>query len=89
LRTTLFDVLVEDLHQPGQVEQRSAQPIHLIDDHAIDRTGFDIDQQPLQRGTGEVGAGEAAIVIMLGQQGPALLALALAVGFSALVLRIQ
>jgi hypothetical protein len=82
-------VLFEDLDDASEVDQRPAQPIHLIYDHAPDRSGLDVAQEALQGGAVHVAATEAAIVIMRGQQRPSLLPLAEDVGLRALPLRIQ
>jgi len=36
-------------NKDGQVEERSAQTIHLVNDHAIDLARLDICQQPALR----------------------------------------
>ena len=70
-------VLVEPLHQAGEVEERSAQAVHLVDHHAVDQTRFDVGNQSLQGRAVQVTAGEAAVVVGLGKAGPAFVGLAL------------
>jgi hypothetical protein len=43
-------VLLERLHDPGEVEQAAGQPVHLVDHHAIDPAGLDVRHQPPERG---------------------------------------
>ena len=63
-------MLVEGLHHPGEVEQRAAEPVDLVDDHAVDLAGLDVGQQALQGGAVHVAAGEAAVVVAVGQARP-------------------
>src|SRR6266567_1700807 len=67
---------LEDLHQAGKIQQRPAQPVHLIDDHAVDVPGLYVDEQSLQCLTFEIAASVAAIVIALRDQSPARVTLA-------------
>jgi hypothetical protein len=60
-------VLVEHLHDPGEVEQRTGQAVDLVDHHAVDQAIADILQQLLQRWALHVGAGVAAIVVAIGR----------------------
>jgi hypothetical protein len=69
-------VLVKGLHHLGEVEQRAAQAVHLVDHHAVDLARLDVGEQPLQGRTFHVAAGEAAVVVTLRQAGPTLLPLA-------------
>lgn len=41
-------MLFERLHDSGEVKQRPAEPIDLVDHHAIDPPGLDVFQQALQ-----------------------------------------
>jgi hypothetical protein len=40
-------VLFKDADDAGEVQQRSAEPIQLVADHAVDPAGFDVGQQAL------------------------------------------
>ena len=62
-------------------DQRPAQAIDLVGEHAVDLAGLDIGQQASQGGPVQGGAAVAAVVVALGQEGPALLLLAGDVGF--------
>jgi hypothetical protein len=41
-------VLLEHLHEAGKVEQGTAEPIDLVDDHGIDLAGLDDGQEAAQ-----------------------------------------
>ena len=42
-------VLLEDLDYFGEVDQRPAQPVYFVNDHAVNRSGLDIaDHQPTE-----------------------------------------
>ena len=69
-------MLLEHSHQPGKIEQRTAQPVYLVDDHRIDPLGFDFFEQLSKRRAIHVAPAEAAVIIFIGQRLPALLALA-------------
>ena len=81
--------LVERLDQLGEVEQRAGQPVDLVDDDDVDPAGGDIGQQPLQGRALERAARQAAIVIDVGQRGPAFAGLAQDVGGTRLALGIE
>ena len=70
-------VLVEDLDDPGEVDERAGQPVDLVDDDHVDAAALDIAQQPLQRRPFHRAAGEAAVVVAIGDEHPALVLLAL------------
>ena len=76
-------VPLEDLDDPGEVDQRAGQPVDLVDDHDVDRAAFDVAQQPLQGRALHGAAGEAAVVVAVGHEQPALVLLALDVGLAA------
>ena len=58
-----YAVSVEQLHEFGEVGQRTGQTVDLIDHDDVDLSGADIVQQPLQRRAIGVAAREAAIVV--------------------------
>ncbi len=80
---------LEYLHQASKIQQRAAEPVHLVDQHAIDITAFDVRQQLPQRGTFQVRSGVSAIVITRGERGPAGMTLAANVSLGGLPLRLQ
>jgi hypothetical protein len=57
---------IEDLHQPGEIEQRSTQPVNLIDDDTINPSRFDVGEQLPESGAVERGAGETTVIITRG-----------------------
>ena len=65
-------VAVEHLDQLGEVHQRAAEPVDLVDDDDVDPAGLDVGEQPLQRRALQRAAGEAAVVVAVGDQHPAL-----------------
>jgi hypothetical protein len=54
---------VEHLDQLGEVHQRAAEPVDLVDHDDVDQPGLDVAQQALQRGSVQRAAGDAAVVI--------------------------
>ena len=82
-------VLVKGLHHLGEVEQRPAQPVHLVDDHAVDLARLDVGEQPLQGRTFHVAAGEPAIVVAQRERRPAFADLACDVGLARLALSVE
>jgi hypothetical protein len=77
------------LHHAGEVEQRPAQAIDLIDDNAIDLAGFDVGHETLERGPVHVAAGEAAVVVAVGKASPAFAGLAADEGLGRLALGVE
>ena len=63
-------VLLEGLHEACEVEQGAAEAIDLVDDHAVDLAGLDVGHEALQGGPVHVAAGEAAVVVAVGQAAP-------------------
>ena len=82
-------VAVEELHDTGEVQQRPAETIHLVDHHAVDPAGLDVGAQALKSRPVHVAAGEAAIVVVVGQAAPALVPLTGDVGFGRFPLRVE
>ena len=82
-------VPVEHLDQPGEIHQRAAQPVDLVDDHDVDAAGLDVGEEALQGGPFERAAGEPAIVVLVGQLDPALGPLAGDVGAAGLALGVE
>ena len=82
-------VAVEDLDQLGEVHQRPAQPIDLVDHHHVDMPGLDVGEQPLKGGTLQCAAGDAAVVIHIGKRDPAFLFLADNIGLAGLALGVE
>jgi hypothetical protein len=74
-------VFVERLYQAGEVQEGAAEPIDLVDDDHVHLARLDVGQQPPQRRPLHVAAGEAAVVVAVGQAAPALVLLAGDEGF--------
>ena len=69
-------LLSNDLHDPGEVQERPAESIHLVDHDAVDLAGFDVRHQPIQSGPVHAAAGESTVVVVLGNADPAFVLLA-------------
>ena len=81
--------MIEDLDDLGEVGQRARQPVDLVDDHDIDPAFADVAQQPLQRGSLHRAAGDAAIVILVGNKSPSERCLRSDVSGAGLTLRVE
>ena len=64
-------VLFERFEDPGEVEQRPAEAVDLIDHHAVDSSRFDVLHQSPQSGAFHVAAGESSVIVGLWNQYPA------------------
>jgi len=82
-------MLVEQLHHAGEIQEGTAEPIHLVDHDAIDLPGLDIGEQALKSGTLHIAAGETAVVVPRRQAGPTLVFLARDIGLGRFPLGIQ
>ncbi len=82
-------VLVQDLHDPGEIEERPGQPVDLVDNDAVDAPRLDVGHQPPQRGPVHVPAREPTVVVGVGQADPAFKLLGCDVRFSRLPLGIE
>ena len=80
---------VECLDQLGEVGERAGQPINLIDDDHVDPSRLHVNEQLLQRRPIHRPAGEAAVVVVIPDQSPALVRLALDVGLTRLPLGVE
>ena len=68
---------------------RLRQPVDLVDDHAVDLAGLDVGHQASEGRPVDVAAGEPAVVVAVGQAGPALAGLAADVGLARLALGVE
>lgn len=82
-------VTVKDINQLGEVHQRAAKAVNLINDNDIDSFGFDVSDQSLQGRAFERATGVAAIIVVVGYEPPAFCLLACNVGFTRFPLRIE
>src|SRR4051794_19749478 len=82
-------MLLEELHQPGEIEQRTAQAIHFVDQYAINLASLYTRKKLPECRTVDVRATEPAIVVAFADCRPALLAVAQNAGFRRLALGLQ
>ena len=82
-------VPVKELNEPDKIRQRAGQPVDLVDHDHIDFARAHILEQPLQRRSLGIAAGEAAIAVVASQQRPARMGLTSDIGLSGIVLGIQ
>src|SRR6202020_2677528 len=80
---------IERLDQLGEVGERAGQAIDLIDDDHVDPSRLHVDEQLLERWPFHRPAGEAAVVVTIPYQSPALMRLALDVGLACLPLGVE
>ena len=67
---------LQDIHQPGKVQQGPAQPSYLVDHYAIHPSGLHVPEQFLQGRTIEIAARITAVIVVFGHQAPAHMPLA-------------
>jgi hypothetical protein len=82
-------MLVQQFQDAGEVEQRPGEPIDLVGHDTVDLAASNIGQELLQGRAVEVAPGKAAVVVALGQAGPALVPLAGDIGLGRGPLGIQ
>ncbi len=82
-------VPIEHLDQPGEVHERAGEPVDLVDDDDVDAAQFDVGHETLQGRALQRAAGEAAVVVTVGNQQPALGLLAGDVGLAGLALGVE
>src|ERR1700689_1820427 len=82
-------MLVKKLDQLCKIGQRSGEAIDLVDHNDVDLAGPDLGQEELQGGPAEGGSAERAIVIMVRNEPPPLVRLALDVGLAGFALGVQ
>src|SRR5258706_2171299 len=80
---------VEQFDKLGEVREGAGQPVDLVDDHNIYLACLQVEKQRLQGGTIEGGTRQATVVIMIGNQAPALMSLALDIGLARFPLGIE
>ena len=80
---------VEELDQLGEVGERAGQSVDLIDDDHVDPKTANIIKELLERWSVYRAAGIAAVVVVGPDQLPALVGLALDVGFRRLPLIVE
>ena len=80
---------VEHLDKLGEVHQGAAEAIDLVDYDHVHLAGLDVGEEPPQCRTLQRAAGDAAVVVAVGNEQPALRALAEDVRLASLALGIQ
>lgn len=65
-------MLFQRLHDPGEVEEASGHPVHLVDHHAVDVPGLDVGHEALERRAFHVAARVAGVVVFVLNAGPPL-----------------
>ena len=65
-------VPIEHLDQLGEVRERAAEAVDLVDHHHVDQPILDVLQQAFQAGAFQRPARDAAVVILIADQHPAL-----------------
>ena len=82
-------VPLEHIDQLGEIRQRAAEAVDLVDHDHVDQPGLDVAQQPLQRRALQRAARDPAVVVVVGQRDPALALLAGDVGEPGLALGME
>src|SRR5215211_5200659 len=82
-------VHLEQLDQLGEIGERARQPVDLVHHHEVDPAGPNIAQQGLERRPFQRGPGEAAVIIVIWDEPPALLRLAVDVSLTGPALGIE
>ena len=80
---------VEHLDEAGEVHQRAAEAVDLVDHDRVDTAPLDVAQQALQGGPLQRAAGKAPIVVAVGDEYPALGLLARHIGLAGLALGVE
>jgi hypothetical protein len=87
--TKVYAVAIEDLDQPGEIHQGTAEAVDLVNDHNVDALCLDVGQQPLECRALQRRARNAAIIVAIMDKQPAFGFLAGDVGLAGLALRIK
>ena len=82
-------MLIEGLDDLGEIGERTGETIHLVDDNRIDQPGSNVVQKLFQCWPVHVAAGESAVVVLLGNDLPAFMALAGDVGLTGFALGLK
>ncbi len=82
-------VAIEDLDELGEVHERAAQAVDLVDDDHVDPLRLDVGDQALQRRPLQGAARETAVVVVVGHEQPALRLLARDIGLARLALGVE
>jgi hypothetical protein len=75
-------VFIEHFDDAGEIGKGSCQAIDLVHQHQVDLASADVGWQALQRRPFEAATGEAAIIVLGGEQDPTFMALAGRIGLT-------
>ncbi len=81
--------LIERPHHLGKVEQRSAEPIDLVDYNTVDLASLDVFHQSLERWPFDIATGEASVVVTIVNDLPTFALLASNVRFGCFALGVE
>ena len=73
----------------GEIGERPAEPVDLVDDDHVDQSGLDVGEQSLERRAVQGAAGDTAVVVPVTNRHPALGLLARDVGLTGLALGVE
>ncbi len=82
-------MLVERGDQLREIHQRARQAVDLVDDDHVDQAFLDVFHEAFQRGAIHIAAGIAAIIVMVGHERPAFMALRHNIGLGGVTLRVE
>src|SRR5262249_23968502 len=82
-------VLLECLHQPCKVEQRTAESVDTMSQHTIDLPSLDIGRESLECRAVEIAAAIATVVVAGSKRSPTSMGLAVDVCFGGFPLGIE
>jgi len=67
-------MLLEEGHEPGEVEEGTREAVDAVDDHAVDLSRLDVREEALEGGSLDRRAAPAAVRVVLGEDCPPLAA---------------
>ena len=82
-------MLVEELDQLCEVRQRASKAVDLVDDDDVDLAEFNLRQKHLQGRTIKRCSGKRPVVIMIGDEAPTFMCLALDIGLAGFALSVE
>jgi len=82
-------MLVEKFDQLGEIGERPGEPVDLVNYDDVNFTGADLGEKLLQGRAVKRRPGKCAVVIMVADQEPTFMRLALDIGFAGLALGIE
>ena len=58
-----YAVLIEELEELTEIEERPGESVNFVDDNAVDLAFLDMSKELLKRRSFDVGAGVASVII--------------------------